>query len=301
MDLEKSVLKEFVDPKSVAVATITSYPGWKGDVYLKTSNEIRGNEALKAIGEATSKGYLVTTVDRDSSEIWLNQARLLGANIFRQQYLTSSGARRQVFKEVSLLNGIKIICWTEPEKASFTSVFHEALLPIARMEADIVVPKRDEEALKTYPDYQVAIENRANKLWNSILRKHNLLSKNDEELDVWFGPKIFRNDPKILSLFMATYDLENANTAYHKDVDPESWANTVTTPIIAALYEGLIVKSVTIHYTHPEEQTKLEQIEKTTFEKKRLLQFKSIVSSTINYIRYIENLRGVGSYMGQSQ
>lgn len=289
---EKQTPKETVDPKSVAIATITFYPDWEGSTRPETSNEIRGNEALRTIGKATNKGYFITIVDGGSSEIWLNKAKSLGANVFRQQDLTASGARRQALKEASSSSGVKIVCWTEPEKVSLiTSAFFEALLPIVKMETDIVVPKRDEEALKTYPGYQIAIENRANKLWNNILRKHNLLSYNTEDLDVWFGPKFFRNDPKILSLFLARYEIEKPKTEYHKDIDPESWANTVIIPVVAALQGGFRVKSVTVPYTHPKEQTKLEEREEATFRKKRLLQFKSIISSTIIYIKSIENLK----------
>lgn len=290
MDFEKSASKEIIDPKSVAIATITFYPDWKGSAHSKTSNEIRGNEALRTIREATNKGYFVTTVDGGSSEIWLNKAKSLGADIFRQLDLTASGARRQALKEASSSSSIKIVCWTEPEKVSLiTSAFPEALLPIARMETDIIVPKRDEEALKTYPSYQVVIENRANKLWNNILRKHNLLSYNTEDLDVWFGPKFFRNNPRILSLFLARYEIEKPKAEYYKDIDPEDWANTVILPVAAGLKEGFRVKSVTVPYIHPKEQTKLEEGEETTFRKKRFLQFKSIISSTTNYIRMTEN------------
>ena len=292
MDSEKVKVKEVLDPKSIAITTITFYPDWQGSDRPETSNEIRGNKALETIREATNRGYFVTICDGGSSEKWLNRAKSLGASIFRQQDLTASGARRQALREASSLSGVKIVCWMEPEKVSLiTTAFPEVLLPIARMETDIIVPKRDRETLKTYPNYQVDIENRANKLWNNILREHGLLPDNTEELDVWFGPKFFRNDPRILNLFLARYEIDRPKTGYYKDIDPEDWANTVILPVAAALKEGFKVKSVTVPYVHPKEQTELEEKEEKTFRKKRSLQFRSIISSTINYIRLIENTK----------
>ena len=80
-----------------------------------------------------------------------------------------------------------------------------ASLPILKNDVDIVVPKRNEESFSTYPKLQAEQEQKANKLYNQILRSHGLLKDNDPDLDFWFGQRFFANKPQIRELFKTIY------------------------------------------------------------------------------------------------
>lgn len=281
--------KEIVNPGSIVIATSTLYPDWVPSSNSDSSVTIRGNLALETIRKGVSSGYKFVLVDDGSSQDFIAEAKNLGARVLIQAEKGISPGRRQAFEEASKLPDSKIICWLEPEKVSvIEDCLPEAILPIIRGEADIVVPKRNEDSLLTYPDYQVKSEKRANSLWNRILKKRGLMPQESEDLDVWFGPKFFRNDPGILDIFLTRYQLAKSGTKLYKNVDPEDWANSTFLPIITALKEGYKVKSVTVPYRHPPEQTKLEQ-GSDAFREKRSLQFKSIIFLTIELIKFLEN------------
>ena len=79
---------------------------------------------------------------------------------------------------------------------------------ILNNQADIVIPKREENFFKkTYSDYQYQSEIEGNKLYNEILRTNGLFKDNDD-LDLFFGPRVFLNHPKIVSLFTKKFHLK---------------------------------------------------------------------------------------------
>jgi len=283
--------KEIVNPGSIVIATSTLYPDWFPTSSSDSSVIIRGNLALETIRSGISSGYKFVLVDGGSSQVFIDEAKNLGAHVLAQTEKGMSPGRRQAFTEASKFPGSKVICWLEPEKVSvIKDCLPAAILPILTGEADVVVPKRDEASFLTYPDYQVKWEKRANNLWNKILKKRGLMPQESEDLDVWFGPKFFRNDPAILDIFLTKYQLAKSGPKLnlYKAVNPEDWANSTFLPIITALKEGYKVKSVIVPYRHPPEQTKLEQ-NSDSFLKKRVLQFESIIFSTIELIKFLEN------------
>ena len=154
-------------------------------------------------------------------------------------------------------------------------------------EADIVVPRRTDVSFKTYPDYQVRSEQKANRLWNDILRARGLLAKDSEDLDVWFGPKFFRNNPELVKLFLNKYEFIKGKTKLHKIVRPELWPNAIFLPVVAALHRGFRVKSVDVPYVHPSQQTAIE-VDSPEFVRRRDVQRKNIIISTIHFIRLLE-------------
>lgn len=283
--------KEILDPKSVVIATSTWYPNWteKENSELNPSVALRGRLALETIKQSTEKGYQVIIVDGGSGEEFVNRASELGAIVLSQTDKGMSPGRRQTFREASKLEGCKIICWLEPEKISIVSeCLLEALKPILSGDADIVIPKRTEEGFATYPDYQVKYEKMMNTKWNKLIKKYGLLSKEDEELDVCLGPRFFRNDLKLVSLFLARYEFDKESPQFLKDIKPEDWSNATFLPIAAALYEGYKVKSVIVPYHHPPEQTMLEKDDKQ-FRKKRVYQLKSIIATTSEFLKLVSN------------
>lgn len=201
-----------------------------------------------------------------------------------------SASRQQALREATELEGIKVICWTEPEKVSLLrDCLLKAVLPILNNEADIVVPMRTDASFKTYPDYQVKYEQRSNRLWNDILRSRGLLPQESEDLDVWFGPKFFGNDPELVELFLKRYEFIKGKVRLHEIIKPELWPNATFLPIVAALHRGYRVMNVPVPYIHPAEQTEIEK-DSSEFRRKRDIQRKNIIVSTVHFIRMLENI-----------
>lgn len=292
-----------VEPRSIAIATTTFYKKWYPGEVLEHDivDKVRGDLALQLIREAIENGYQMSVVDGGSSPAFKSTAEAIGITVYPELERGMSASRRQAFAEASHLDGVKIICWTEPEKVSIIKdCMPVVVLPILRGETDIVIPSRDETAFKTYPDYQVKEEQRANRQWNGILRARGFLPNDSPDLDVWFGPKFFRNDPEIIKLFSEKYDFRKRELKIDKIVDPELWPNATFLPIVAALYRGFRVKSVPVPYLHPKEQTEIE-VDNPIFVRKRGVQRKNIIVSTMHLIRMLESNAGKGSRLELAQ
>lgn len=289
---EQSTMPEFEpNPHSIGIATTTFYKNWyPGDVQEQNKvDKIRGNLAIQMLREATAKGFQIAVVDGGSSDAFRETLEEMGIITHAEQEKGMSGSRRQAFNEISRLEGVKVIVWAEPEKVSIArDCLPEAAMPILQGLADIVIPKRDTNAFATYPDYQKSYELRANHLYNEILRKHNLLPPDADDLDVWFGPRLLKNDPEILKLFLDKYEFDKRNLKLDEIVDPELWPNAIFLPVVAALKRGFRVKSVPVQYTHPSEQTEIET-DSEAFRRKRDIQYKNNIVSTMHLVRLIEN------------
>lgn len=203
---------------------------------------------------------------------------------------TQGSARRQGLEIAESLDGVKIICETEPEKVSvIADCLKIAAQPIASQEADIVVPKRTEESFSTLPAYQAEAEKRANKMYNQVLRAHNLLKPEDPDLDFWFGVRLFANRPEIVELFKRKYKFEPTETKLHQAVEKniDVYSNPLFFPVVEALSKGFRVKSIEVPYVHPKEQTEFEE-NKEEFNRKRDIQRRAIVTELLHFIRYLE-------------
>lgn len=277
------------EPAIVAIATTTMYPKWYvGELRpgVDEVDKIRGDLAIETVTVATQFGYQVVVVDGGSSPDFNEQVETLGIKVLGQSRLGMSAGRQEAFEEASQLPGVEIICWTEPEKFSFVKDgVAEAVGPILNKEADVVIPKRDEAAFKTYPAYQAEYEQRANRVWNNVLRSSGYLTER-ENFDVWFGPRVFRNDPELLKLFLRNYSFKERGLKIDEVVKPDLWPNATFIPVVAALAEGYKVKSVGVTYEHPQAQTVIEQ-DSAVFRQKRDRQYKGIVLATIHYIRML--------------
>ena len=191
-----------INPHIIAIVTTTFYPKWSVKKEF-TPDHVRGDLAIGTLEIAKSKGYQMVIIDGGSSDAFIEQLRQKGIVPNNEKVKGMSAGRQQGFEEASKFEGVKVICWTEPEKIFIVNdCLPEAVRPILDGRADIVVPKRDSEAWKTYPQYQAELEQHANKLWNAILKKRGFLSNEAEDLDVWFGPKFFKNDPELVKIFL---------------------------------------------------------------------------------------------------
>jgi hypothetical protein len=279
-----------VNGHEIGVASATRYPEWEAGESggAPSTDKVRGDLALETFTEAVRNGYQVVVVDGGSSPAFMEALKATGVKVEAERERGMSASRRQAFGEVAALEGVKIICWTEPEKVAIAKdCIPIAVQPILGGKADIVIPKRDEEAFATYPDYQVKFETDSNRSWNDILRRHDLLPADAPDLDAWIGPRFFKNEPDIVKLFKGKYEFKSDKTSRLKKDAPELWPNALFLPIVAALHDGYRVASVDVPYRHPAIQTANEQ-DSEVFEDKRAEQQENILKTTIHFIRLLE-------------
>lgn len=274
-------------PKSIAVATTTFYPGWYDQVSNRniSSDQVRGDLAIQLISSVKKLGYSLVVVDGTSSQSPFRRKLLdLGINVESEKERGMSKSRQQAFKSASSISGTEAIAWVEPEKASFiTNGLAIAASPILDGNADIIVPGRSEQGLATYPDYQSKSEKKSNLIWNALLRKYGYRN-NLADLDVWFGPRVFKNSPDVLEIFLRSYVYTSSKPKGQETIDPGLWSNALFLPVVNAICDGLRVDGVTIDYSHSPAQTALE-LNSVSFQRKRQLQRNVICLLTEEILR----------------
>lgn len=280
------------NPRSIAIVTGTFYPTWyEGQAKEPLSTDkIRGDLALENFKLAKKQNFQLSIVDGGSSDAFKKALQYNNIAFSMQRIKGGQGpARRQGIEEIASLPQIKVVCEMEPEKVSIVSdCMRLASLPILKGETDIVVPSRDAESFSTYPKFQAEQELKANKLYNDILRKHDLLKDKYPDLDFWFGVRFFANRPEINDLFKKVYHYRKDTTAIDKKINVDMYSNPILFPIVAALHQGLKVMSMPVPYKHPETQTHFEE-GRLDFHRKRLTQRRTITVELVNFIRFLEN------------
>lgn len=285
---------------SIAITTATYYPKWyPGKSSTHEIDKVRGDLALKMLSSARSKGFQIIVVDGTDNKEFREALIRIGVHPLAESQKGMSASRQQAFKEASKLEKIQVICWVEPEKVSIvTDCLPTAVFPILEGTTDAIVPRRNRKLFKkTYPDYQFRFEQESNRIWNDLLKKYGLRSNDDPELDVWFGPKFFRNDAQIVSCFTDQYSFKaDPNSNLNKTIQPELWANAVFFPVISALHKGYRVMDLEVPYKHPKEQTNAEQ-DNEEIRKKRKFQQKNIILASEFFIRMLLHLKTIGGKM----
>src|SRR6266404_1089533 len=285
------------NPQQIAFALITYYPKWyRGNLRsISHTDKIRGDLAIEFVQKATRLKYHVVIVDGNSSKSF---KRTLSAftdiSVIKRKGYKHAPSKRQAFKIAAKLPDIKVLIATEAEKISLIDSVQQIAKPILENTSDIVVPKREETLFKaTYPDYMYNSEIEGNRLYNQQMKLHHLLSENAESLDIFFGPRAFRNDKKILSLFMQTFSFKIANIHYSKEYfDPEELSNASFYPIVLALQKKLRVQSVEIPFHYPKLQKENESIgAQEQFVVKRNAQRLGLLIELMYFLNYIQTKR----------
>ncbi len=278
-------LKTNISTRTIAIVTTTFYPFWYPGVLKNNSIEqlkvdkIRGDLAIEMLNEAKKKKFQIVLIDAGSSSIFIKEITRIGIKVIRSKNKKLSPSRQYGFNLASKMKGVKVICWLEPEKIDIIkNTLPQAVIPILNNKADIVVPKRDKKSFSTYPSFQAKIEESANKRWNSKLKEHELISKDEEELDIWFGPKFFKNDPKLINIFQKSYQFKD------KIQKMDIWSNAIIFPIITAMRLGYKVVSFKVRYQHPKLQTFVEK-NSVLMRRKRQIQYQSILSTTEYFLK----------------
>lgn len=290
---------ETVNPREIAFATATFYRAWEpstADAVRDATDVdgIRGDLALKTLTAAKLNGFQIAVVDGGSSVAFRKAlTETIGKPASDEEQKGMSPSRRQVFGEAATLDGVKVIAWVEPEKVTMAAGdnLFRAALPILQGQADVVIPKRDEFAFIAYPYYQTNWEKESNRQFNRLLKENGLLPEDSEDLDMWFGPRLFRNDPNVLKLFTYQWERDNMYPAqqngttiweHDAEMNPDLWAGAIFLPVIAQLYKDKLdlkpprVVGVEVDYIHSEEQKRTEQ-NSPTFQTKREQQSRNIL------------------------
>jgi hypothetical protein len=280
----------------IAIAGITYQQKWyRGPLKsIKHTDKIRGDLILYAIKFATGVGHKIVIVDGGSSKTFISELKKIpGAKIFQSKIPKRSPNRRKAIFEASKIPGIKAIVMTEIEKVSLiTDCMREIVEPILNGDADLVVPKREEELFKkTYPDYMFESEVEGNLFYCEALRASGLLSSHMDELDVFFGARVFRNDKKLLKFLLSHYEANPFNSLLeHKLFDLEEYSNAQFFPVVKALSKGKKVVSVTVPFKYPERQKENEEKgDREYFILKRRFQRLTIIIELMHFLGYLGN------------
>jgi|SRR3989344_3507094 len=197
------------------------------------SDKVRSEISLETVKTARQYGYEINIVDGGSSREITNTYKRYGANVIKQEGKTMGGSRRQAISKC--IEGSKdIIVWMEIEKVGIIKYLSELAKPIIWREADMVIPKR--KSLKSYPKAQQYAEPLGNLLWKTLT---------GEELDIWFGPKLFNQE---ISQYFLNYNGEYG----------DKWDSTMI-PVMNAFYDGKKIINYVINYEHPKKQKKVEE------------------------------------------
>lgn len=279
---------ETFDHSRIAVCSIVHYPLWSPDPLDRNTDTIRGNLALRTLKEAKDQGYDVIVERGICPSAFLEAIKRLGIEVVDQEAEGGTAMRRRAVMNVAhLKKDIDVICWLEAEKLSYVQDggLQSAIETLLRDQADIVVPKRMGEAFDTYPSYQHASEQRGNKMYNDILRRHGLLKPEDPDMEFFFGPILYRNRAEIYQLFRATYEFTSRETSkVHASVEPRNNNNTLLFPVVNALIHNFRVRSQEVHYVHPKEQTENEEGDPAS-DRKRDVQRYDILAGLIHFLR----------------
>lgn len=277
------------DPRSVAIATITHFPKWYKGILksIKHTDKVRGDLALECANKAAKLGYKMIVVNRGSSKTFTKElSSIKGIIVIRRRGKKRSPGKRMGIRIASKLRGVKVIIISEAEKVSIvTDCVPQIVEPLINGSADVVVPKREQSLFKsTYPAYMFESEMEGNKIYNEVLMANNLLNPNLENLDMFFGPRAFRNNRKIVSIFMKRYHIFSSEY-----FDSEEWSNTLYFPIVLALIKKFKVKTVTVPFSYPEKQKKNEEASaKDVFIEKRRAQKMGLLIELLHFINYIK-------------
>lgn len=287
-----------VNYNQIALCASTFYPKWYvGKIQsLKHTDKVRGDLVLEFAQKGRALGCLVVFVDGGSAKEWIDEIiKIRGVILTKKKSPKRSPNRRLAIKTASKITDVKILVLTEPEKVSLvTDCLEQMIKPVFDDEADLVVAKRNEELFReTFPSFYYESEIEANALYNEYLRSHNLL-KDAEDLDIFFSPKAFRNDPKVIAVFMKRFRLKLGGFIVPRSYfDPEEISDTGFFPAVFALKKRLRVESVEIPFKYPALQKENEEIgDKEFFLAKRKAQRLGLLVDLTHLLAYLEKNPG---------
>ncbi|MCK4554135.1 hypothetical protein KAU19_04180, partial [Candidatus Parcubacteria bacterium] len=230
------------------------------------TSEVRSALAEELFKNARKLGIKCAVIDGGSNIQFIKKAEQFeNVKFIIEPHLGMGEGRRRALTEAINMASTNIkesnFLWVEPEKcgliteANLTAMINH----LRKGEADIVVPAR--KSKDTLPKFQAWIETRANKrAGKTLLLAEDEKDIREEEIDLWFGPKMF-------NLAGAQYFLD-----YKGKLD--KW-DAIIKPVIDAHQDGKKITSVPVDFKYEESQKKYEEASRE-FKKKRLEQYATI-------------------------
>lgn len=148
--------------------------------FYKSSRETRFHLACQLIGNAVGVGYNVLVVDGSPDPAIGQALAKIGASVQAQTVPGMGNGRRQLFCLATGQRGFFL--WVEPEKVDLIRSIPKIVVPLEHGEADIVIPSRTQRSWASYPEFQVASEQKANNAYSKVVGK---------PFDPMFGPVAF--------------------------------------------------------------------------------------------------------------
>ena len=292
-----------IDLGTIGIALITRYPKWYDGKLrsIRDTDKVRGDLALQFIREATKRGCSLVVVEGESSLHFYEALKTFEndhVHIVKRQVKKRSPSKRLAIKKLMEDKHIKAIIPTEAEKFSLITDCLSALVaPVLSNNADIVIPKREENLFKlTYSGYMYVSELEGNRLYNELLKTNGLLPKTIEDLDMFFGPRVIKNEKKIVNLFLKRYSFQIGETEFPREYfDPEQLSGTTFFPIVQALKNKLRVTSIEVPFRYPKLQKENEEtgvIE--LFIEKRRAQRLGLLVELMHFVSFLEREKTSG-------
>lgn len=198
-------------------------------------DDTRGQLAFKTCRGAVERGFEIIVVDGSPSQEFKAELWNTGARVVDQTEKGMGPSRRQTFSE-GLGCGREVIVWLEPEKHSLVPLLDDCIRPVSEEGADIVIPRR--RTFQNYPHYQQWSEMTANWLLGDVTGRY--------DLDFYVGPRIMSLRAARL---MASYGTKDGEVMYG-----DNW-EIIFIPILWSMKRRHSIRSVTVDYIHPPEQS----------------------------------------------
>lgn len=291
--------EQHVDPQTIAIAATTFFPKWyRGKLKsIKHTDKVRGDLALETAQKIGQLGYHLVIADGKSTKTFHQDLQAIpGTIVISRKSVGRGQGKRLAIEKASKISGVVVIILTELEKVSLiTNCLFQIVGPIIKNNIDIVVPRRNDTLFKsTYPRYMYNSEVEGNGIYNEALRSNNILPKNKADLDFFFGPRVFKNERKIVSLFKKKYYFSGVSFL-EKLYDPDQYSNVLMFPIVNALKMKLRVADVEVPFSYPRLQKENEDVgEREAFGEKRSMQRTTILIDLMHFLSFLEKRKGSG-------
>jgi hypothetical protein len=226
-------------------------------------SKIRQELALNFFENARKLGIKCVVVDGGSNKEFLEKLKSF-ANVTLKidPSLGMGESRREALRMAMEKFKNPYFLYADPEKYDLIKEKTISLMisQLRESKADIIVPKRT--SMKSAPTkLQAWIEKRANNRARKIMNEGKE-KKIEEELDLWFGPKMFNQDG-------AKYFQEYSGTL-------DKW-DSIIVPVVNAYRDGKNIRSVNIDYQYDPSEKKGEEGSREMAEK-RLKQYREILA-----------------------
>lgn len=225
-------------------------------------SRVRSEQALKLLRNAEALGVHAVVAEGGST----NQAFLdaleefPSVTVIRPKNTTMGPARRAALATAMAEYPDSYYLYCDPEKDSLITAENlEAMAGRLEDGADIVVPRR--ESMESYPPFQAWIEKRANKRMNQLMDSPGADEDREEDLDLWFGPKMF-ND-------------QGADSFLDYQSELDKW-DAIIVPVKDAHEKGLNIADSVVQFKYPEDQRTNEEGSRE-FNQKRFEQYRKIL------------------------